>query len=242
MAPEKGTQRNVECSNNCGIWSSVWMPDSKTEEIENKGFIYGFCNFSKIKELDQIMSNLKQLQLDITDITKDMKQNETSVTRIKTLEERDLSKFEANSATLLANVETEKKKQKDKESNVVMLGLKKLSKHEAEEKVKDILSYLDIETDPVKIEPIGTVNKQDKQLLLVKFPNPNTKWKVIRSPKKLRGDTRYDGIYINPDLTPEQRKLEFEPRNKLREIRISNPCKGYHIKSGQIVEIPQQQG
>ena len=104
----------VESGNKCGIWSSVWMPEFKAEEMENKGFLCGFCNFSKIswlQSIDQTMSNLKQLKLDITDITKDLKLNETFVSRIKTLEERDHSKPEANSATFLANVETEKKKQ-----------------------------------------------------------------------------------------------------------------------------------
>ena len=66
------------------------------------------------------------------------------------------------------------------------------------------------------------------QPLLVKMPN-----------SKLRDETGFDGIYINPDLTPEQRKLQFETRNKLRELRQSNPLKQFLIKSGRIVQTPQ---
>ena len=120
-------------------------------------------------------------------------------------------------------------------------GFKKLSRHEAEEKVKDILSFPEIETDPVKIDSIGTTNEQNEQLLLVKLPNPKTKWELIRSTKKLREDTGYDGIYVNPDLTSEQRRLEFETQNRLREVRQSNPLELCRIKSGRIVEIPQSQ-
>ena len=87
------------------------------------------------------MANLQQLKLDITAITKDLKRNSTLGSRIKTLEERDYSLSEANSATLPSNVETEKKKQKDKYTNVIIHGFKKLSTHEAEENVKHILSF-----------------------------------------------------------------------------------------------------
>ena len=114
MSPKvdkKGAQRNVECSNNCRIWSSVWIPDGKVVVFESKGFLCGYCNFSKIKSLDQIMKNLQQLQLDITAITKDL-QNSNLVSRMKTLEEKNHSMSEANSAILPLNVKSEKKKQK----------------------------------------------------------------------------------------------------------------------------------
>ena len=94
---------------------------------------------------------------------------------------------------------------KKKECNVLIRGLKKMRKHEAEEKVNDISSFLEVDTDPVKIDPIGTTNEQNMQLLLMKMPNPRVKWELIRKAKKLRGDTGFDSIYINPDLTPEQR-------------------------------------
>ena len=106
---KKGNQRNVECSNNCGIWSSVWIPDGKVEVYESKGFLCGYCNFSKIKSLDQIMKNLQQLQLDIAAITKDLQQNSNLGSRKKTLQEKDHTMSEANSSILLSNVESEKK-------------------------------------------------------------------------------------------------------------------------------------
>ena len=114
-----------------------------------------------------------------------------------------------------------------------------MPKHEAEEKVNEFFSFLEVDTDPVKIDPIGTTNEQNMQLLLLKMPNPRVKWELIRKTKKLRDDSGFDGIYINPDFTPEQRKLQFETRNKLRELRKSNPLKQFRIKSGRIVETPQ---
>ena len=56
----------------------------------------------------------------------------------------------------------------------------------------------------------------------------------------LKDLTGYDVIYINPDLTPEQLELEFETRNELRQLRQSNPLKLCCIKTGRIVENPQQ--
>ena len=114
-----------------------------------------------------------------------------------------------------------------------------MSKHEAEEKVNDIFSFLEADTDLVKIDPIGTVNEQNMQLLLMKMLNPTVKWELNRKAIKLRDDTGFDGIYINPDLTPKQWKLQFETRDKLRELRQSNPLKQFRIKQGRIVETPQ---
>ena len=236
---KKGTQQNVECFNIYGSWSSVWIPDGKVEVFELKGFLCEYCNFTKIKSLDQIMNNLQHLQLDVRAITEDLPQNSNLGSKIKPLEEKDHTMSEANSATLFSNVETETRKQKEKECNVKFRGLKNLPKHEAEEKINDVFSFLEPDTDPVKIDLIGTTNKQNIQLLLVKMPNPKVKWELIRKAKKLRDDTGFDGIYINPDLTPEQRNLQFETRNKPIELRQSNPLKQFWIKSGRIVETPQ---
>ena len=54
------------------------------------------------------------------------------------------------------------------------------------------------------------------QLLLKKMPNPKVKWELIRKAKKQQ-DIRFERIYINPDLTPEQRNLEFETRTSARD-------------------------
>ena len=81
---------------------------------------------------------------------------------------------EASSATFLWIVESGKKIQKNKETHVITHGFKKLSKHEAEEKRNNVLSFLKIETERVKTDSNGTTNEQNKQLLLVELPNPKT--------------------------------------------------------------------
>ena len=156
------------------------------------------------------MKNLQQLQLDITANTKDLQKNSNLRSRIKTLEEKDHTMSEANCAILLSIVESEEKKEKEKECNVIIRGLKKLPKHEAEGKVNDIFSFLEVDTDPLKMDLIGTTNEQNMQLLLVKMPKPKVKWELIRKAEKLRDDSGFDGIYINPDLTTLQSKLQFE--------------------------------
>ena len=173
---DKSTQRNVECSSNCGIWFSVWIPDGKVEVIKSTGYLCGYCNFSKFKRFDQIMKNLQQIQLDITAITKDLQRNSNLGSRRKPLEEKDHTMSEMNSAILLSNVENEKKKQQEKECNVIIRGLKKVPKHEAEGNVNDIFSFLEVDTVLVKINTTGTTNELNLQLLLVILPNPKVKW------------------------------------------------------------------
>ena len=88
------------------------------------------------------------------------------------------------------------------------------------------------DADPVKIDSFGTMIEQNKQLLLVKL-----KSELIRLAKNLREDTGFDGLFINPDLTFEQWKLDIETQNKLRELRQKSPLGLFFITSGRIVEI-----
>ena len=161
------------------------IPDGKVEEKETKVFPCGFCNFTKYRSLDRIIEFLQQLQLILAAITKDLNQNSILGSRIKTLKGRDNSMSETNTVTLLSNVETEKKKQKDEE--IKLMNMVSKNYQNVKGKVKDVLPFPAIQTDPVKMDSIGTTKEQNKQLLLVETPNSKTKRRCNSSgqPKKI---------------------------------------------------------
>ena len=70
---------------------------------------------------------------------------------------------------------------------------------------------------------------------VVKIKDAKIKWHVIKSAIKLREIEKYKGTYINPDLTVEQRKQEFQLRAELKKKRSEDPACKYIIKRGKIV-------
>ena len=47
---------------------------------------------------------------------------------------------------------------------------------------------------------------------------------------------QYEGTYINPDLTKEQRKQDYLLRQQLREMRTTDPQNSYKIYRGKVVQ------
>ena len=88
------------------------------------------------------MKNLQQFQLGITAITKDLQRNPNLGSRIKPSEEKNHTMSEMNSAILLSNVENEKKKQKEKECNVIIRGLKKYQNTKQKETLMVFFHFL----------------------------------------------------------------------------------------------------
>jgi len=59
-----------------------------------------------------------------------------------------------------------------------------------------------------KIRPIQVDVKDEK-----------TKWYVISKGKLLRATAEFSRVYISPDLTESERKVELELREKLKKVR-----------------------
>ena len=70
------------------------------------------------------------------------------------------------------------------------------------------------------------------RLLRVTFLDMNTKREVLGKAKLLKGG-KYNGIYINPDLTPEQRKVDADLRKTLKD-RKENGETEIFIRRGRI--------
>jgi hypothetical protein len=68
---------------------------------------------------------------------------------------------------------------------------------------------------------------------------------VISRGKMLRGVNEFDGIFISPDLTNNERKMEQELKKNLKQCRVDSEKNGdgrkWTIKKGKILEIKQQE-
>ena len=103
------------------------------------------------------------------------------------------------------------------------------------EKVKDLVFSLGIENfTPGKVSRIGRISGSRGRLLRFKCPTVDDKLALLRSSKKLRDHTTYNGVFINPDLTITQRKQNREIRIELKRRREAG--ESVIIRHGRVID------
>ena len=227
---DNGSQVNVECKNNRGTWTDirVWSAE-RIEEIETQDFICGFCAAKEIEKLKQELENLRQC----------VEPQHIQETKPQT------PRPEKTFAEMLKRVKSEEKAQKEKETNFIVKGPVVERCETPKQVVEEILKDLGNEAQTEKVEVIKNKkqeedSKQKRSILLVKMKDAKMKWHVIKSAIKLREKEKYKGTYINPDLTVEQRKQEFQLRADLKKKRSEDPGGKYIIKRGKIVTFRER--
>ena len=229
MGPKRdGIQINVECKKKCGTWTDirVWSAE-RVKEIEKQDFVCGFCAAKEIEKLKQELESLHQRVE-----TQHIPENKPDIPQTP--------KHEKTYAEMLKGVKSEEKAQKEKEANFIIKGPAVERGETPKQVVEEILKDLGIEAQPEKVEVIENKKQQEdaeqkRSILLVKMKDAKMKWHVIKSAIKLREIEKYKGTYINPDLTVEQRKQEFQLRAELKKKRAEDPEGNYKIQRGKIV-------
>ena len=86
-----------------------------------------------------------------------------------------------------------------------------------------ILKDLEISIKTESITGIRTVNPSKPQLIRVKLKDTADKWKFLEEAKKLKDLEAWENVYINPELTPQQRQQSYELRQILGKNRTEAP-------------------
>lgn len=114
-----------------------------------------------------------------------------------------------NADQLHVNVEalaktTHRQMQIERAPNIIISGLPENSEDDTQ--VKDVLATLDCTDSKIVLsERIGRPREGKSRLLRLKFRDHKDKATAIRNAKRLRSDHKFDGIYVNPDLTFAER-------------------------------------
>ena len=93
--------------------------------------------------------------------------------------------------------------------------------------------------NPEQVARIGRVAGARPRLLRIKCQNINVKLSLLRQSKKLRDSTRFRNVYINPDLTNQQRAKSAELRSELKRRRENG--EKVIIRGGRIVDVSSGQ-
>ena len=136
-------------------------------------------------------------------------------------------------ADIPSGIKSGEKFQKDIERNIIISGIS--VDREKNDCINSILKDLEVIIETESITRIGTVNASKTQLIRVRLKDTTDKWKILKEAKKLKDLEAWKNVYINPELTPQQRQQSYELRQILRKKRTKAPELTHFIKHYRVV-------
>ena len=107
---------------------------------------------------------------------------------------------------------------KGREANIVISNVDE--ELDAESEVTEILAHLNVSVEVEGIRRMGRERIENKnRLIWVKLGNKKERNSVLDKAKNLKANARWKQIYINKDMTEQERKEAYELRIELRERR-----------------------
>ena len=156
------------------------------------------------------------------------------------------SKPDEFTSELLNVVAIEEKNKANRDSNLMVSGVVKLTSESPDEcvkhddlKVKEIFNHLKLDSSKI----LKTTRIGDKPLLKIQLKDNESQIKILKVANKgLRTSSKFDNIYINKDLTPAQRISEKNRRNERNKLNSGRTVKEtklfyYGIRDGIIKKI-----
>ena len=77
--------------------------------------------------------------------------------------------------------------------------------------VKNIAQTLGVTLQPtIECKRVGKVSEDGFQLLVVDVKSEASKWNLIGKSKQLRSTENYSPVFLNPDLTKDEREAQWK--------------------------------
>lgn len=112
-------------------------------------------------------------------------------------------------------------------------------KHD-EEYIAELCNQIGIKDfKPEETFRIGPIRDSKKRLLRFKCSNEKDKRTILQRSRNLRNFPKFEGVFINPDLTRNQRRKNAELRQELRMRR--NAGENVAIRRGCVINLDQDQ-
>lgn len=216
-------------------------------------------NSAKSATIDSLRNTVASLQ----------KENERLKSRVKSLEERGVNHTQVSTPSwadivkgttpsdeqikVLSMVAAENAAIESKERKIVILGLKEvpnISDAEAAETDNRIVSEIfnaigKPEIRPTFMKRLRARDEKYPRPLLVELPSREDRIPVLAASKTLHRNGTFENVYINPDLTVAERRLDAklrEERNeKNKEIDLNYSEFRYGIRRKRVVKVRNTQ-
>lgn len=126
---------------------------------------------------------------------------------------------------------------KGREANLVISYVDETK--EAEEEVTDMLTFLDVSVEVKGIRRMGREKKENvNRPIWVNLGSKRERNSVLEKAKNLKDDIRWKHVYINRDMTENERKEAYQLRVELRERRREEGTRGqsnFIIRRGRVI-------
>lgn len=138
---------------------------------------------------------------------------------------------------LAKEIRKEEAAHEEKKDRLVVRGITIGEERENELAVREMAESIGVSLEGTQL----TINsrhmgKQSGQgLMSVKLPQQKRS-ELLRNAKKLRDVEGYQGVFINPDMTPGERHADYLLRCELKEKRQRTPDKKWVISRGRVIE------
>ena len=201
---------------------------------------------AEIKKLEQRNKQQKLGENELEHIKKDVVEKcVLEIDQKKKQEERDELEVKKTKDSQIKNIETklESLEKEKRKKNRVIYNLQESNKTEAGQRYDEDRANIqkiftqELLRDGFKVERIIRLGKRTegrRRPTLVEMRNENEKMDILINAKKLRHSVEYPKLYINKDLTFDERMNEKQLRDQLKEKR-DNGETGYTIRNGKLV-------
>ena len=200
--------------------------------------------YQKLKSLTTLEKDVVALKKGINDVQELIK---TLEQRVVTLEAQKDSRTyadvtrqkELNVAGLTREVRQESTKQQERANNIMIRGTK--PQDDDSKLVEDLTTALEIDLTGVRVQTkrVGAARQDETQLLRVTL-SQEKRAELLRKARDLKTSAAFSGVFIQPDWTPEEQKLQFQLRQELRAKRTENPNKIYRIYRWRVCEVEKK--
>ena len=149
------------------------------------------------------------------------------------LEKQKSMVFEAVKQSELKASEVERSR------NLMVFGITEASSiEETCDKLNELLRSCSLTpvADKNNTARLGRVNESGARPVRLSYRTAGDKWDAL----KRINSRKEEGLFARCDLNAEQRKEDFQLRQKLKTTRSENPEKHYKISKGEVIEVASQ--
>ena len=191
-------------------------------------------------QLRSMIATLTQRLIEMESVNRDLlKKTQSLEEKYKNLESRLQGREGASSDEELIREAMERHRRR---KYLIVSGLSESSHGSVEqrrlddtEKIRVLASTLGIEDFSLdEVSRLGRISEAKGRLLRFKCAFVDDKLSLLRSSKELRNHAQYDGVFINPDLTLMQRKINRQLRSELKRRREAG--ENVVIRHGRIID------
>jgi hypothetical protein len=226
---KEGSDHLVNCTGDgadgtgCVAWVTLWLPKKIPKGFLNRDFLCGYCAAEAVAKLQE-RTRAESLRETFAEVV--------------SAKGNDGHHHQHNISQLRKELKREERTHDERKNNLIVVGTKPDGNDE--DMLKALATELKMKLDAEHLTRVGKVRDDGSQLLKITLPEDQRK-ELLGRAKLLKESAGFSKVFIQPDYTPEEQKLQYELRMKLKKARDEHPNKKWKISRGRITEVKDEQ-